>query len=65
MKNINIEKLRNDLIDYFTSAIFIVSPVAMMDIQEIEAMNDMEIIKMARDNKFDLSDYIDNNKMLL
>lgn len=55
---IDIEKLRKDLIDYFTSAMFIVSPVALVDLTEVENARDEMVIKIALDNKFDLSKYI-------
>lgn len=58
INDINIEKLRNDLIEYFTSAMFIVSPVALVDLTEVENASDEKIIKIALDNKFDLKKYI-------
>ena len=58
INDIDIEKLRNDLIEYFTSAMFIVSPVALVDLTEVENARDEMVIKIALDNKFDLSKYI-------
>ena len=58
INDIDIEKLRNDLIEYFTSAMFIVSPVALVDLTEVENASDEKVIKIALDNKFDLSKYI-------
>lgn len=58
INDIDIEKLRNDLIEYFTSAMFIVSPVALVDLTEVENASDEKIIKIALDNKFDLKKYI-------
>lgn len=58
INNIDIEKLRNDLIEYFTSAMFIVSPVALVDLTEVENASDEKVIKIALDNKFDLKKYI-------
>ena len=55
---IDIEKLRKDLIDYFTSAIFMVNPIAMMEVNEVENANTVEIVDIAIKNKFDLSKYI-------
>lgn len=57
--NLNIEQLRNDLIDFFTSAMFMVSPVALVDLTEVENASDKQIIKIALDNKFDLNKYIE------
>ena len=56
--NIDIKKLRKDLIDYFTSAMFMVSKVAIVDLTEVENANDEELISIALDNKFDLKKYI-------
>ena len=58
INDIDIEKLRNDLIEYFTSAMFIVSPVALVDLTEVENASDEKVIKIALDNKLDLSKYI-------
>lgn len=57
MQDIDIELLRQDLIDYFTSAMFMVSPVALVDLTEVENASDDEIIKIALDNGFDLKNY--------
>lgn len=58
INDIDIEKLRNDLIEYFTSAMFIVSPVALVDLTEVENASDEELIQIALDNKFDLRKYL-------
>ena len=60
MQDIDIDLLRQDLIDYFTSAMFMVSPVALVDLTEVENASDDKIIKIALDNGFDLSNYIDD-----
>lgn len=60
MEQINIEKLRQDLIDYFLGAYFIVSPIAIASVSEIENASEEELIKIALENKFDLRDYIEN-----
>lgn len=57
MQDIDIDLLRQDLIDYFTSAMFMVSPVALVDLTEVENASDDEIIKIALDNGFDLKNY--------
>lgn len=58
INDINIEKLRKDLIDYFTSAMFFVSPVALAYKTKVENASSMEVINIALDNKFDLRKYI-------
>ena len=56
--NINIEKLREDLIDYFGTAMFNASPLAMIELSKIEKASNQEIIKIAIDNNFDLNEYV-------
>lgn len=60
MKDIDIDLLRQDLIDYFTSTMFMVSPVALVDLTEVENASDDKIIKIALDNGFDLNKYVDD-----
>lgn len=55
--DIDIEKLRKDLIDYFTGAMFMVSPVALIDLTEVENASDEKLIQIALDNRFDLTKY--------
>ena len=57
ISDIEIEKLRHDLINHFTAAMFIVSPVALMDLTEVENASDEEIVKIALENGFDLENY--------
>ncbi len=59
---INIEKLRKDLLDYFGTAMFQSSPLAVMNLTKIETASDEEIIKIAIDNNIDLNRYIINQK---
>jgi len=55
--NIDYESLRNDLIDYFGTAMVVVSPAAMMDIDRVERASNSELIKIALQNGFDLNNY--------
>ena len=55
--NIDYEKLRNDLIDYFGSAMVVVSPVAIFDIDRVERANESELIQIAIENGFDICQY--------
>lgn len=55
---LDIEQLRKDLIDYFTSAMFMVSRVALVDLTKVENASDEQIVKIALDNKFDLKKYL-------
>ena len=54
--NIDIERLREDLINYFGTASFY-NKMAMMDLIEIEKASDEEVIQIAVDNGFDLERY--------
>ena len=53
---IDIEKLRDDLINYFGTAIFY-NPVAMMDLEKVKKANDEELKKIAKENGFNLERY--------
>ena len=54
--NIDFDKLREDLIDYFGTAMG-TSPIAVMNVAEVESASDRELIRIAAQNGFDLSDY--------
>ena len=58
IENIDIDKLRQDLIDYFTSAMFLASPVALIDLTDIETANKEELIQIAINEGFNLNNYI-------
>lgn len=57
----DFEKLRQDLMDHFTAAMFLVSPVAMMDLTQVENAGYEELIRIAVSNNFDLNEYIKNS----
>ena len=52
----DIKRLRNDIINYYQSAM--VSTLAMMDMQQVQNATDEWIIKKAIDLKIDLNKYI-------
>ena len=54
--NIDIERLRRDLIDYFGTAMS-VFPVAMMELSQAEKASPEKLIEIAKKNGFDLRDY--------
>ena len=64
MIEINIEKLKQDLIDYFGTAMFNASPLAMIELSKVENSTDEELIEIALNNNFDLSKYQRNSKRL-
>ena len=61
---IDIEKLRNDLMDYFGSSLSFY-PNATMDLIEVENASDLKLIEIAISNNFDLQNYEINKKMYL
>ena len=55
---IDINRLRRDLMEYFGTAMFNASPLAVMDLSRIERASDLDVVKMAQENGMDLRDYI-------
>ena len=56
---IDIDRLRRDMKDYYGTAMFNASPMAVLDLSRVEWASDMEIVEMAQKNGVDLSDYIE------
>lgn len=56
--NIDIEKLRRDLMDYFGTAMASGFGMAVMDLSRVERASDEELINIALDCGFDLNDYV-------
>lgn len=54
---INIELLRKDLKDYYGTAMFGGSPMAMMELSEVERASEKELIRLAEKNQKDLRKY--------
>lgn len=52
------EALRRDLMDYYGTAIHM-NPMAMMDVSDVEAADDDELVELAEEAGFDLDDYED------
>jgi cyanate lyase len=59
MRNITIDgdKLKEDLMDYFGTAMFAASPMAMMELSRVENARGDDLIQIALDNGFDLEKY--------
>lgn len=59
MRNITIDgdKLKADLIDYFGTAMFAASPMAIMELSRVEKAWGDDLIQIALDNGFDLEKY--------
>lgn len=58
MENIDIEKLRKDLMDYFEAAMFNGFPAAIVELGNVEKASAEELIEIAKDNKFNLGKYV-------
>lgn len=56
--SIDIDRLRRDLKDYYGTAMFNASPMAVMDLSRIERASDTEIVEEAQKAGVDLTDYI-------
>lgn len=61
---IDIEKLRKDLIDYYGTAMFNASPLAIIELTKVENASPQELINIALKTNFDLTEYETNNKKL-
>lgn len=55
---IDVKRLRRDLMDYFGTAMFSASPLAVMDLSRVERASDMDVVEMAQENGMDLREYI-------
>ena len=54
---IDIDKLREDLIDYFGTAMGLF-PVATMNLVEVQTASSEKLIQIALKNKFNLNNYV-------
>ena len=55
---IDVDRLRRDLKDYYGTAMFNASPLAVMELSKVERASDREIVEMALKNGVDLRKYI-------
>ena len=54
---IDVERLRSALIDYYGSAVFVGSPYAMGDVVAVEDESPAQLIQRALHEGFDLEDF--------
>lgn len=54
---LDIERLRNDMEDYYGIAMFSGFPMAVMDLSKVARASDEELIRMAEKNGVDLRKY--------
>ena len=57
MQEIDFERLREDLVDYFGSAMFNGFPMAVVDVTQVEMASNEQLIQIAQSNGFDLNNY--------
>ena len=57
MVQIDIDRLRDDLEDYFGTAMFSGNPQAMMELEEVKRASDEELISIARRCGFNINQY--------
>ena len=55
---IDVDRLRKDLEDYYGTAMFNASPLAVMELSKVQRASDYEIVEMAQENGIDLRKYI-------
>lgn len=56
--NIDFERLRQDLIDYFGTAMTVGFGAAIIDISKIENASNEELINIAKQNGFNINNYV-------
>ena len=54
---IDVDRLRKDLKDYYGTAMFSASPMAVLDLSRIERASDLEIVEEAQRIGVDLTNY--------
>ena len=59
MSQVNVDKLREDLEDYFGTAMFNGNPQAMIELEEVKRAGEHELISLAQRCGFDINDYIE------
>ena len=57
IENLNFDKLREDLLDYYGTAMFNASPLTIIELTKVEKANNEELIEIAINNNFDLNEY--------
>ena len=62
---IDIERLRRDLIDYFGTAMYNGSPQAQILLSKVENASPNELISIAINNGFDINDYVIGKNLYL
>ncbi len=59
--DIDTYRLRNDLLDYFGTAIEC-NPMAVMELSRVQTASDDELVRIAIQNGFNINNYIKNSR---
>ena len=62
--DLDYEKLRNDLLDYYGTFMVNLFPAAIFELGRIEKASEQELLTIAQENNFDLNDYKKRGKFL-
>ena len=62
MSNIDIEKLREDLEQYFGTAMFNGNPQAMIELEEVKRANAQKLISIAQRCGFNINNYTEREE---
>lgn len=63
-EEIDYEKLRNDLMDYYGTFMVALFPAAVFELGRIEKASSEELLMIAKENNFDVDDYKSRGKSL-
>ena len=58
MDEIDVDRLREDLEDYFGTVMFNENPQAMIELEEVKSASTQDLILIALNYSFDINDYI-------
>ena len=58
MDEFDVDRLREDLEDYFGTAMFNGNPQAMIELEEVKSASTQELILIALNYGFNINDYI-------
>ena len=61
-EEIDVERLRKDLLDYYGTAMYNASPLAIIELSKIERASEDELIQIAINNNINLNEYINNQR---
>jgi len=62
MSQVDVDKLREDLEDYFGTAMFNGNPQAMIELEEVKRAGEQELISLAQRCGFNINNYIEREE---